>query len=81
MLTHEAKPDLTLIQTMEQMIHEIGYQLKLSPEIRARAAESVRLAWTSDGEELELQVDLDVGDEIAILIENVAASHYYSGTR
>ena len=137
MLTHEAKPDLTLIQTMGQMIHEIGYQLKLSPEIRARAAESARLAWTSDGEELELQVDLDVddaqvitlvpdtqlgfelefvfrelenpygcfelldttvfhdkpwshtmleahedvGDEIAILIENVAASHYYSGTR
>ena len=23
----------------------------------------------------------DVGDEIAILIENVAASHYHSGTR
>lgn len=137
MLTHETKPDLSLIQTMGQMIHEIGYQLKLSPEIRARAAESARLAWTSDGEELELQVDLDVddaqvitlvpgtqlgfelefvfrelenpygcfeladttvfhdkpwshtmledhedvGDEIAILIENVAASHYYSGTR
>lgn len=137
MLTHEAKPDLTLIQTMGQMIHEIGYQLKLSPEIRARATESARLAWASDGEELELQVDLDVddaqvitlvpgtqlgfelefvfrelenpygcfelldttvfhdkfwshtmleahedvGDEIAILIENVAASHYYSGTR
>ena len=28
-----------------------------------------------------LEAHEDVGDEIAILIENVAASHYYSGTR
>ena len=138
MLTHETKPDLTLIQTLGQMLNEVGYQLKLSSEIRERAAESERLAWASEREELQLKVDLDVdddarvitlvpgtqlgfelefvfrelenpygcfelldttvfhdklwshtmleahedvGDEIAILIENVAASHYYSGTR
>lgn len=138
MLTHEAKPDLTLIQTMGQMLHEVGYRLKLSPEIRDRAAESARIAWAGEREELELRVDLDVdddarvitlvpgtqiefelefvfrelenpygcfellettvfrgklwshtmledheevGDEVAILIEQVAASHYHSGTR
>lgn len=138
MLMHEAKPDLTLIQTMGQMLHEIGYRLKLSPEIRERATESARLAWSGDVEELELQVDMDVdddtqvitlvpgtqlefelefclrelenpygcfemldttvfhvglwshtmleahenvGDEITILIESVATSHYHSGTR
>lgn len=139
MLTHEGKPDLTLIQTMGQMLHEIGYQLKLSPEIRERAAESARLAWACSRETLQLQVDLDVdddaqvitlvpgtqlefelefafrrelvnpygcfemldttvfhdklwshtileahedvGDEVTILIEQVSANHYHSGTR
>ena len=136
MLTHEAKPDLTLIQTMGQMIHEIGYQLKLSPEIRARAEEAARLSLASEREELTLWVDLDiddaervivltpgtqlgfelefvfreidhygcfeglettvangelnsstmieahedVGDEVATLVEDLATSHYHSGT-
>ena len=138
MLTHESKQDLTLIQTLGQMLDEVGYQLKLSSEIRELAAESARLAWSGDREELALKVNIDVdddarvitlvdgthlelqvefvfkelegpiytfemldatvfhgglwshtlleshedvGDESAILIENVAASHYHSGTR
>lgn len=137
MLTHEAKPNLSLIQTLGQMLNEVGYQLRLSSEIRERAEEAARLSLASEREELTLRVDLDiddaervivltpgtqlgfelefvfreidhygfleglettvangelnsstmleshedVGDEIAILIENVAASHYHSGTR
>lgn len=139
MLTHEAKPYLTLIQTMGQMLHEVGYQLKLRSEIRGFAAESASIAWACSREALQLRVDLDVdddaqvitlspgtqiefklefefrrefinpygcfemldtkvthgslwsettieahedvGDQVAILIENVAASHYHSGTR
>ena len=139
MLKHEDKPDLTLIQTMGQILHEIGYQLKLSQEIQTMASETARLAWACSRETLTIKVDMEidddaqvitmvpgtqlelelefefrrelinqygcfemldttvthgglwshtmleahenVGDEITILIENVTASHYHSGTR
>lgn len=60
MLKHEDKPDLTLIQTMGQILHEIGYQLKLSQEIRERATESARLAWACSRETLTLKVDMEI---------------------
>ena len=67
MLTHEAKPDLTLIQTMGQMIHEIGYQLKLSPEIRARLIHTTSKAWMGTREELVLKVDLNIDDVARVI--------------
>ena len=45
MLTHDSKPDLTLIQTLGQMLNELGYQLKLSSEIRTRLIHATRKAW------------------------------------
>ena len=67
MLTHESKPDLTLIQTLGQMLNEVGYQLKLSPEIRTMVAEPARLAWACSRETLQLQVDLDVDDDAQVI--------------
>lgn len=60
MLTHESKPYLTLIQTMGQILHEIGYQLKLSQEIQTMASETARLAWACSRETLTLKVDMEI---------------------
>lgn len=68
MLTHESKPDLTLIQTLGQMLNELGYQLKLSSEIRERAEETARLSWASEREELTLWVDLDIDDAERVIV-------------
>lgn len=67
MLTHEAKPYLTLIQTMGQMLHEMGYHLKLSPEIRTRLIHATRKAWKGSREELVLKVDLDVDEDARVI--------------
>ena len=48
MLTHETKPDLSLIQTLGQMLNEVGYQLRLSSEIRERAEEAARFSWQAN---------------------------------
>ena len=79
MLTHESKTDLTLIQTLGQMLNEVGYQLKLSSEIRTRLIHATRRAWKGSREELELKVDLNV-DDAARVIALVDGTQLWSGT-
>ena len=67
MLKHEDKPDLTLIQTLGQMLNEVGYQLKLSSEIRTRLIHATRKAWKGSRKELALKVDLDVDDGARVI--------------
>ena len=67
MLTHDSKPDLTLIQTLGQMLNEVGYQLKLSPEIRTKLIHTSRKAWKGSLEELALKVDIDVDDDARVI--------------
>lgn len=67
MLTHETKPDLTLIQTLGQMLNEVGYQLKLSSEIRTQLIHATRKAWKGSRDELALKVDLDVDDGARVI--------------
>ena len=67
MLTHDSKPDLTLIQTLGQMLHEVGYQLKMSPEIRTRLIHTTSKAWMGTREELVLKVDLNIDDVARVI--------------
>ena len=67
MLTHERNPDLTLIQTLGQMLNEVGYQLKLSSEIRTRLIHARMRAWAGSREELALKVDLDVDEDARVI--------------
>ena len=67
MLAHESKPDLTLIQTLGQMLNEVGYQLKLSSEIRTQLIHATRKAWKGSREELALKVDLNVDDDARVI--------------
>lgn len=67
MLKHEDKPDLTLIQTLGQMLNEVGYQLKLSSEIRTQLIHATRKAWKGSLEELALKVNLDVDDDARVI--------------
>ena len=51
MLTHDSKPDLTLIQTLGQMLNEVSYQLKLRSEIRTRLIRATSRAWKGSRED------------------------------
>lgn len=79
MLTHESKPDLTLIQTLGQTLNEVEFAFK---ELDGPLYTFEMLDTTVFHGKLwsgtMLEPHEDVGNEVARLIENVATNYYCS---